>query len=247
MSLVRAPTAPRAFGWPRREILALAPAGLTAAAFATPGRAAPCGDRRRTGQLVTGFAPRGENARTKALDAATLPDGDESFARDGARITIQGVFNARPIAGDDVTALSISVDFSPFQPTVYHAWGFEREPVANMSGPVSLTVPIAAASGLSLLVDLARPTGAEQVPLRFAVGEGQGTPKLRQGTYVLAWRNAKAGLLPDLANYQWQDADADGRGRLVRHDWRRGEWVPAAFDYVVLAVDRVDDGARPAV
>lgn len=234
--------------WPRREILALAPAGLTVAALAKPGRAAPCGDGRLTGPLAIGFAPRDERTTTNLLDATALPEGDGGFTQDGARITIRGVFDAPAVTGDDLTSLSISVDFSPFQPILYHAWGFERVPVPNLSGPVSLTVPIAAGSGLSLLVDMARPAGAEQVRLSLAAGVGRGAPKLLQGAYILAWRNAKTGLLPDLARHQWHDAGAEvtgGPGRVVRHDWRRDAFVPANFDHVVLTVDRLGDDALP--
>jgi hypothetical protein len=244
--------------WRRRDVLALAPAGIAAvaavsrlAAWSVPlglplsamGSAA---EALRIAYVTDGYGtpgndPKGEPPTSRLVDARALPAGDPELAAQGVRLSIRGGFDSSDAPARDLASISIDVDYRPFHNSVHHAWGFDAGPVPSMASPVRFAVPVAADTGLNLIVDVREDEAGE--PRRYGVhlttGSEPGLPKLRPGVYLLTWPHLQSGLLSAGARCYWCDQTAS----LVRRDWRQDRMVPARFPYLVLGVHRPIEGA----
>jgi hypothetical protein len=243
--------------WRRREVLALAPAGVAAMA-AVPRLAvgsAPLGlplaatastpEALRIAYVTRAEAPKGRATKdvppaVRLVDARALPTGDPGLAAEDVRLSLRGGFDPSD-ALRDLASLSIDVDYRPFHDAVHHAWRFDAGPVPGIASPVGVTVPIAADTGLSLIVEVSEGETREsqRYRLHLTTGSEPGLPKLRPGVYLLTWPHLQSGLLSAGAGCYWCNQTES----LVRRGWRQTRMVPAGIPHLVLEVERPNEGA----
>ena len=245
--------------WRRRDFLALGSAGVAATVVAGPRSAvwsAPLGlPVPAAGAFVEAlsiaFVVGGEGPEDPSVDAGTslsrpvdaraLPAGDPGLAAQGVRLSIAGGFDPWDASLRHLASVAIDVDFRPFQDNVHHAWYFDNGAMPSMAPPVSLTVPVAADAGLSLIFEFRKDAAsdAQRDRLSLTAGTERGLPKLRQGLYLLTWSGHGAGPLSAWTGCYW----CAESGSLLRRGWRREEMMPAGFPYLVLSVERATRAA----
>lgn len=231
----------------RRDVLALGPLGVAAASAprltawaaalgvpltATAGEIETLRIAYVAGDRKTDVRDRmNAHSRSRLVDAKALPAGDPALAEVGVQLTIRGGFDPSGIQAQSIASLSIDVDFRPFQDCVYLAWRFDAGSLPGVSSPVSFPVSVTADSGLNLLVEVRQ--AAKKDPfrhsLRLTTGSEPGVGKLRSGNYLLVWPNFESAV----SDCYWCDQSYS----LVRHDWRRGEAIPANVPHVVLSIE----------
>ncbi len=170
----------------RRDVLAYG-AGLAllpAAGWAERARAGHCHD------LAIGFcdAPAGaEDAASPVVDAGRLAAGDARLAR-GVRLTVHGLTNdldRLPALGVRSAELKVGfpTDGTDLPGVEFRAWSYQLLPVAQLSSPVSFTVP--ADRGLALALEV-ETFGSQRFETVLSTGREPGAPKLRAGRYLIA-------------------------------------------------------------
>ncbi len=188
--------------------------------------------------MAIGFSEEGADR----CHNANLLRSDPDLWRTGvAQVTIHSLYQAatRP----DLQRFWLDVAYTPDDRLRFHAWCYNREPIASASAPVSFTVPLQPCRGLRMIVGakIRSQTGnveESRLPLHFGIGKGQAA--LRPGTYAVALQH---GVKTDTAwqHLVWrQDHSAETtEGPLFRGSEPYSKLV--SFPYLLFSVSHVDN------
>jgi hypothetical protein len=220
---------PWSFAPTRREVLVAVPALAAAVGVGGVGRTALAGctgaDHEQAARLSVAFLQGSEQwdhlrALTPTLEAVTeemavdeaalvpadqLISGDGGFATRGARVMVHGLLGE---PSDRHPAMRIAARYRPFHDASYLAWGFDGSTACCSSPATEFTVPVDAAVGLQLSVEV-QPRDAETDGIDLAVAEATlglgiapGQAKLRRGIYLMAWDMPAGASLPAWHRYR---------------------------------------------
>ena len=185
------------------------------------------------------------------IGAEDLGQGDRSFARDGAEVSIHGMFKAGGVGNRVPPPLSIDAYFEPHHSAPFHAWRYDA--TGSPSSNTTFFAPVTADTGLTLGftigdcvedASLGPARSPAQVLTQFTLGHAPGKPKLRRGVYFIAWRDEKA---PSLPSWKWYHILADRPEDQERRPHERhlsrlvGRWhgfAPSDLAYVMVSIDR---------
>lgn len=143
---------------------------------------------RRAPGLAVGYCREplaGEAVRVTA--ASRLAAGEAELARQGARVTVEGLVGGESLRRLGLRSAELKVGFpvAGVEPAEveYRAWSWELEPVEQTGSPVRFTVPVDAGLALALEVE---GWGSERYEAVLTTGREAGRPKLRPGRYLIA-------------------------------------------------------------
>lgn len=166
------------------------------------------------------------------MSARALPEGDEQFARYGAKIEMLGMC---PVDDPDSCARlqSLAIDIN-LQPAPYRAWRFENASVRNVSSPAAFTVPVDDTKGLIFRVDTLT-KGLKGRPkaggFRLSLGSESSVAKLQPGYYIVAIGETGHGFRVNWGSYTILGDDSGQSTALYRNSK-----IATDFPYVLFTV-----------
>ena len=125
------------------------------------------------------------------VPAETMISGDQSFATRGARVTVHGPLSAET----RLPAMVMKAHSRPYHEAVHAAWGYQGPETPRAQPAIAFTVPVDAATGLRLSLEV----GPALAEAHFDLGDAPGRAKLRRGAYLMSW-----GLPSDTADPGWR-------------------------------------------
>lgn len=171
------------------------------------------------------------------MSARSLSEGDQQFARYGAKIEMLGMC---PVDDPDSCAKlqSLAIDIS-LSPAPYRAWRFENTSVRNVSSPAAFTVPVDGAKGLVFRVDTLT-KGLKGRPksggFRLSLGSESSVAKLQSGYYIVAIGETGRGFRVNWGSYTILGDDSGQSTAL----YRNGK-IATDFPYVLFTVSLNED------
>lgn len=185
--------------------------------------------------------------RSEIVDARALGLGDRRFVERDAMVSPHCICprsESRQLERFD--DLTVSADYRPFHDVEIPIFTAQGGQFGGHSCVAGAAVPIDAATGLALVVDEREGDTREAVRLRLTVSDERGAPKLRRGTYFIAFRD-EAGALPDWSKYAVRAADKKGQApKRVLYRQTRGGLELADFEYIVMNIDYSKKPEPPA-
>jgi hypothetical protein len=144
------------------------------------------------------------------------------FEEGCARIRVHGVLPPREFSlADNVEALHLEAEISLEQemaPFGHYVWGFDKDPVENISGPTRFDVPVGKGVALRLWTSFewagrgavrgGSDDGKGRAPVHrcstiLTLNDRYGEPKLRPGVYCLPLSDEAQKAFPLVANRDW--------------------------------------------